>query len=106
MRDVLRLDRCDLRVQLAGERILSGQHCHNQAYVADGRHLGMQCHVEMTPEMIFSWCESGADEIVENAGAPSVMSVERIQALMNERLPALSATAERLYRRWAKGLRS
>ena len=35
-----------------GERILTGRHCPNQAYVVDGRHLGMQCHVEMTAEMI------------------------------------------------------
>ena len=32
-----------------GERILTGEHCPNQAYVVDDRHLGLQCHVEMTP---------------------------------------------------------
>ncbi len=35
-----------------GERILTGDYCPNQAYVVDDRHLGLQCHVEMTPEMI------------------------------------------------------
>jgi hypothetical protein len=64
----------------------------------------MQCHVEMTPEMIASWCESGADEIVENLASPAVMPVERIKAQMAERLGALNKTAERLYSRWAKGL--
>jgi GMP synthase-like glutamine amidotransferase len=93
-------------IPLAAERILYGPHCDNQAYVADGRHLGMQCHIEMTPEMIASWCELGAEEIQENLASPSVMPVERIKAQMPERLPALSNTADRLYTRWIKGLKS
>jgi GMP synthase-like glutamine amidotransferase len=89
-----------------GERILHGPHCGNQAYVVDGRHLGMQCHVEMTPEMIASWCESGADEIAKNLSSPAVMPVERIKAEIGERLGVLNRTAERLYARWARGLTS
>ena len=88
------------------ERILTGPHCANQAYVLDGRHLGMQCHVEMTPEMIDSWCESGAEEIDENLASPAVMPVDRIKALVPERLHLLSATAERLYARWMRGLKA
>jgi hypothetical protein len=87
-----------------GERILHGEHCGNQGYVVDGRHLGMQCHVEMTPEMIASWCESGAEEIAENLSSPAVMSVERINAQIGKRLGVLNRMAERLYARWARGL--
>jgi len=90
----------------AAERILTGPHCGNQGYVVDGRHLGMQCHVEMTPEMIASWLELGADEIVENLQSPAVMPAEKIRALMPERLGPLSTTAERLYTRWMKGLKA
>ena len=89
-----------------GERILTGSHCGNQAYVVDGRHLGMQCHVEMTPEMIASWLESGGDEIVENLSSPAVATAERIRAESGERLPHLNRAAERLYARWARGLKS
>jgi GMP synthase-like glutamine amidotransferase len=89
-----------------GERILTGMHCPNQAYVVDGRHLGLQCHVEMTPEMIASWIGSGSGEVKENLGSPAVQPVETIQAEMPAKLPALSRTAERLYRRWARGLRT
>src|SRR4051794_10114514 len=46
-----------------GERILTAPHCENQAYVVGDRHLGLQCHVEMTPEMIASWLQSGAGEL-------------------------------------------
>jgi GMP synthase-like glutamine amidotransferase len=89
-----------------GERILTGIHCPNQAYVVGGRHLGLQCHVEMTPEMIASWTAGGgAREIQESLASPAVQPVEKIQEQMPARLPELSRTAERLYTRWAQGLR-
>ena len=88
-----------------GERILTGPHCANQAYVVDGRHLGLQCHVEMTPEMIASWIGSGAGEVEENLASPAVQPVDTIQDEMPAKLPELNRTAERLYRQWAKNLR-
>ena len=87
-----------------GERILRGEHCPNQAYVVDRRHLGMQCHVEMTPELVRSWCESGAAEIEESRESPAVQSVDRIEREMAERLPALADVATRLYSRWIRNL--
>lgn len=88
-----------------GERILTGPHCANQAYVVDGRHLGMQCHVEMTREMIASWIGSGAGEVEENLASPAVQPVDTIQDEMPAKLPELNRTAERLYRQWAKNLK-
>ena len=92
-------------IPAGAERILTGPHCPNQAYVAAQRHLGLQCHVEMTPEMIASWCELGWEEIEENLESPAVQSVEQIRAEMPERLGSLSRTAERLYRRWITNLK-
>ncbi|MDQ3027426.1 MAG: type 1 glutamine amidotransferase [Pseudomonadota bacterium] len=89
-----------------GERILTGAHCANQAYVVDGRHLGLQCHVEMTPEMIASWIDSGSGEVRANLTSPAVQPVEAIQEEMPAKLPELNRTAERLYRRWAKNLKA
>ena len=89
-----------------GERILTGTHCPNQAYVVGGKHLGMQCHIEMTPEMIESWIASGSGEVKENLASPAVQPVEKIRGEMPERLPKLSSTAERLYRRWTRGLKA
>ena len=89
-----------------GERILTGLHCPNQAYVVDGRHLGLQCHVEMTPEMIAAWIGSGSSEVNENLHSPAVQPVDTITGEMPEKLPALNRAAERLYRRWAKNLRT
>ncbi len=89
-----------------GERILTGPHCANQAYVVGDRHLGLQCHIEMTPEMIASWLQSGAGELKENLSSPAVQPAEKIRAEMPRRLPDLSSTADRLYRRWMTGLRA
>ena len=87
------------------ERILTGDYCPNQAYVLDERHLGLQCHVEMTPAMIESWLASGGGELRENLASPAVQPPERIVAETPSRLPVLSSTAERLYRRWLENLR-
>jgi GMP synthase-like glutamine amidotransferase len=87
-----------------GERILTGPHCPNQAYVVDDRHLGLQCHVEMTPEMVASWLGSGRREIESNLASPAVQPADTIRKEMPERLPKLSSTAERLYRRWIENV--
>jgi GMP synthase-like glutamine amidotransferase len=87
-----------------GRRILRGAHCANQAYVVAGRHLGMQCHVEMTPELVRTWCETGAAEIAASLASPAVQAPTAIEAQAAERLPALHDTARRLYTRWIRGL--
>src|ERR687887_199541 len=40
-------------------RVMENAHCANQGF-ALGRHFGMQCHVEMTEELVKSWLASGA----------------------------------------------
>ena len=82
--------------------VLSSPHCANQAFVV-GRHLGLQCHVEMNRAMVESWCASGAREISESAG-PAVQSAEEIRRDLDQRLARLHDIADRLYARWAAGL--
>ena len=86
------------------ERILSGPQCENQAFALD-KHLGLQCHVEMTPELVKSWCETGAREIAANLG-PSVQTAQAIQEDLENRVPRLHRIADKLYSRWVKGLKS
>ena len=87
-------------------RILTGAHVANQGYVLDDRHLGMQCHVEMTEEMIETWLATGAKDIAGSLGkSPAVQDARTIRALVPAKLAALGATADRLYTRWAEGLR-
>ena len=88
-----------------GVRIWSSPYCANQAFVL-GRHFGMQCHIEITPEMIENWCESGAEEIAEaRAQSPAVQMPEEMRVDLDERLAALRVVADRVYDRWTQGLR-
>jgi hypothetical protein len=77
-------------------------YCQNQAW-ALGKHLAMQCHVEMTPSMITTWCKTWADEIATSK-SPAVQTPEVMQTNVQIRLDALNKVADRLYARWIKGL--
>jgi GMP synthase-like glutamine amidotransferase len=85
------------------KRILDSAYCANQAYVLNDRHIGMQCHVEMTPELIASWCENGAAEI-SASHSPGVQSPDAIQSDMPTRVAKLHHLADNIYSRWIQGL--
>ena len=85
-------------------RLASSAHCENQIF-ALGSHLGMQCHVEMTPELIRSWCEDWGREVTSLAArVPSVQTPVEMTTRLEERVGALNAVADRLYDRWITGL--
>lgn len=84
-------------------RILESAHCANQAFVLADRHLGMQCHVEMTPALVSSWCRHGADEIAAS-DSPAVQMPEQIQTDLDARTDALHRLADKIYSRWIQGL--
>ncbi len=84
--------------------ILSSTACTNQAFVI-GPHLGMQCHVEMTEEMIAEWCRIGAGEIAAHP-CDTVQQATEMQAQSPGFLPQMRAAADRLYTQWITGLKS
>jgi len=84
--------------------ILSSANCPNQAF-AYGRNLGFQCHVEMTAEMVRTWCEVGAEEIAAAAASPGVQPIEEITRDLDTRIPALNSVAASVYAVWLKGIR-
>jgi GMP synthase-like glutamine amidotransferase len=84
-------------------RVLENAHCANQAF-AIGRHFGMQCHVEMTEELIRAWVRGGADEIKASAASPAVQQPEEIERDMQARLERLHGVADRIYDRWSENL--
>lgn len=83
--------------------IASSPWCRNQAFALE-RHLGMQCHVEMTPEMIRAWCDSGKEELARCA-CPTVQAAREIEAHLRPRVAVLNGVAARLYDRWIGGLK-
>ena len=84
-------------------RILENRHCPNQAF-AIGAHFGMQCHVEMTPELIRTWLGSGEEEMRLAAKSPGVQRAAEIESDMEARLDALHQVADRIYDRWTANL--
>ena len=85
-------------------RILDSAYCANQAFVLNDRHIGMQCHVEMTPDLIASWCDNGAAEIAAS-DSTAVQSPAAIQADLPSRTAQLHQLADKIYSRWIQGLR-
>ena len=87
-------------------RLMESPWCSNQAY-ALGKHFGMQCHVEMTPELIRTWCRDWAKEVEALAGrVPSVQTPAEMEAGIDDKVRALNAVADRIYDRWISGLAS
>ena len=84
-------------------RVLGNEHCANQAF-ALGRHFGMQCHVEMTEDLIRSWLRGGADEIRKSASSPGVQQPAEVERRIAQRVEALHKVADRIYDKWTEGL--
>jgi GMP synthase-like glutamine amidotransferase len=83
--------------------VLASEHCQNQAY-ALGKHLALQCHIEMTTEMIASWCEISAEELLEASSSPGVQPVEAILENLPLHCFFLNKVANQVYGQWIKGL--
>lgn len=84
-------------------RVMESTHCANQAWVL-GKHLAMQCHVEMTREMIETWCAVGADEIAA-ADSLAVQTPAQMAVDMDAKLQTLNGVAAKLYEHWLAGLK-
>jgi GMP synthase-like glutamine amidotransferase len=93
-------------------RFLTSRLCANQAFVIDRKHhahLGMQFHVEMTPQLINGWVTDphGAAEIGEafkRQGGIGVQCAEELLRDVDDRTRRMSLIADRIYGRWSRGL--
>jgi len=83
-------------------RVLTNTHNAEQAYTL-GKHIGFQCHIEMTRPMVETWCRSGAEELPALSQGP-VHNRADILADLDLRLARLSRVADDVYAQWAKGL--
>ncbi|HET9023969.1 MAG TPA: type 1 glutamine amidotransferase [Burkholderiaceae bacterium] len=94
-------------------RLLASPLTPNQACVVERaavEHVGMQFHIEMTPELVTAWAnEPGADvEVADErarSGGPGVQSPGDMCRDLERRCEAMRALAWRLYDRWACGLK-
>lgn len=83
-----------------GVRLAASALCRNQAF-AVGPHIGLQCHIEMTSELVQDWCESGSREIEQ--GGEGVQGAESILDGLDGRIAELHGLADRVYSRWMEG---
>jgi GMP synthase-like glutamine amidotransferase len=91
-------------IPTGGVRIWASAHCPNQAFI-HGASLGMQCHIEMTPELVETWCASGGQEIEEGLRhSPAVQSVGEMREGLAVKIDRLHRVADAVYGRWVRGL--
>ena len=79
-------------------RALFGTHCRNKGFTL-GPHIGLQCHLEVTEEIVRDWCQAGALELLRPCG-PSVQPVETVLASLQHQLPRTREAARWLYAGW------
>jgi GMP synthase-like glutamine amidotransferase len=96
-----------------GLRLLSGAWCANQAFILPRKgfdHIGMQFHIEMTPELVRAWA---ADPMAlreyererARTGGPAVQSPQQMVEDLAPRAARMHRVAEHLYDRWLCGVR-
>jgi GMP synthase-like glutamine amidotransferase len=84
-------------------RVLTNGVTVNQGYVIDDRHIGFQCHIEMTRDLVDTWCRTGADELPAQSSAQR-QSAADLQSDLDARLAALGEVADGVYARWSQQL--
>lgn len=84
--------------------LFSSPYCAHQAF-AIGIHLAMQCHVEVTEEMVPTWSTFNAVEIEQNLSSPAVQTAQVMQERLPQRIAALNGVADQLYRKWIQALK-
>lgn len=83
--------------------LLASNHCQNQAY-SIGKHLAFQCHIEMTSDLIKTWCEVGEDELKNAAASVAVQQADDMQQNLALHVFFLNKVANQVYSQWIKGL--
>lgn len=88
-------------IPAGAELILGSEQCRNQAFVI-GNTLAMQCHVEMTAEMVHEWARIDAQAIA--VATPTIQTYAQMCEQLDERVRTLQHHADLIYRRWLQPL--
>ena len=84
-------------------RVLTNAFNADQAYLIRDRHIGFQCHIEMTRELVETWLATGAQELPGESSA-AAQSAADIRRDLDTRVAALNTVAGDVYARWTRGL--
>jgi len=80
--------------------IMNSRYCRNQAFVFNDKHIGFQCHIEMTETMVRQWCDDGEDELIEIPADASVLTKQEILLTLGARVAKLNKIATNVYQHW------
>jgi GMP synthase-like glutamine amidotransferase len=83
--------------------VLSSPLCQNQGF-ALGNSIALQCHVEMTEELVRAWCQAGKREIEASRSSPGVQPPEAMLQDLESRVSVLHRVADAVYGRWIRKL--
>lgn len=88
-------------------RLAYSEYCVNQLFSLR-KNIAMQCHIEMTPALVTTWCaecDEGDKEIQSLAQCtPSVQTPAMMLEKVEEKITALHRVADRIYMQWITGL--
>lgn len=88
---------------VGADLILTNSFCTHQGFMLDDRILGLQCHIEMTEELVRSWVKEGASDLAtpdQEVSSPSIQSAGEILSRLPERVKALQQMADLFYADW------
>lgn len=80
--------------------IMQSRFCANQAFVFNDKHIGFQCHIEMTAALVQQWCEESELELIETPALPSVQPKACILHALDAQVARLNAVTGNVYQRW------
>lgn len=88
------------------QRIFSSPACPNQAYVLDDKHLALQFHLEITPDLIQGFIQNSGVRIAQERllANPYVHTVEQIRLGWNQYKDSMQRALLHVYQRWAQNL--
>lgn len=81
--------------------LLSSPYCDNQAF-AIGNILAMQCHIEMTSEMVKEWCITDIEYLTSALSSPAVQKPNTIQQALETKIKTMQHIADSVYATWLK----
>ncbi len=81
--------------------ILASEFCPHQAFVI-GNTLALQCHVEMTPDMVIDWATLHQGDIA--TATPSIQTYDQMTESLDNKIATLQSHADKLYQRWLRPL--
>lgn len=81
--------------------ILKSAQCNNQAFCINNT-LALQCHIEMTADMVREWVALYKHEL--DSSKPFIQSEDEILSSLTERIQSLQKFADAVYTTWIQGL--